>query len=94
MAYSLRFFSILQEQKPELKTACLYEWDGIKYLIDSLAVSHHALAPDYANHPTLLCEMAEQYIKAERPHFIAVCFDQLDIRDMMQDMILHLTTTN
>lgn len=71
-------FSILQEQKPELKTACLYEWDGIKYLIDSLAVSHHALAPDYANHPTLLCEMAEQYIKTERPHFIAVCFDQLD----------------
>lgn len=71
-------FSIIQEQKPKLKTACLYEWDGIKYLIDSLAVTHHALASDYANHPTLLCEMAEQYIKTERPNFIAVCFDQLD----------------
>lgn len=71
-------FSVMQEQKPQLKTACLYEWDGIKYLIDSLAVGHHALAPDYGNHPTLLCEMAEKYIKAEKPDFIAVCFDQLD----------------
>lgn len=71
-------YSVLQEQKPELKTACLYEWDGIKYLIDTLAVTHHAIAPDYEKNPSLLCEMAEKYIKTEKPGFLAVCFDQLD----------------
>lgn len=71
-------FSLIAEQMPQAETGCLYEWDGIKYLIDTLAVKHYAIAPDYDNHPTLLCEMAERYIKESHPQFLAVCFDQVD----------------
>ena len=71
-------YSLLQEQRPEAKTACLFEWEGIKYLVDTLAIDHYAQAKDYEAHPDLLCRMAEEYIKAEKPAFLAVCFDQLD----------------
>ena len=35
-------FSVLREQEPEADVACLYEWEGIKYLVDTLALTHHA----------------------------------------------------
>lgn len=71
-------FSILREQRPDAETGCLYEWEGIKYLIDYEAVSHQAMAPEYEKNPDLLCRMAEEYIKDKKPVFCAVCFDQLD----------------
>lgn len=71
-------FSLMRETYPEAEIGVLYEWDGIKYLVDTLALSHHALAPDYAQNPEGLCEMAVGYVKAKRPDLLAVCFDQLD----------------
>lgn len=71
-------FSLLHDQEPKAETGCLYEWDGIKYLIDTLSVKHFAIAPDYEKHQDLLCSMAEKYIKDKKPAFVAVCFDQLD----------------
>lgn len=71
-------YSLMQQQCPDAETGCLYEWDGIKYLIDSLAVTHHARATRYAEQPDELCSMAEAYIKSKKPAFLAVCFDQLD----------------
>lgn len=71
-------FSVLREQRPKAETGCLYEWEGIKYLIDHEATSHHAQAPDYKQQPEGLCQMAVDYIKEKKPAFCAVCFDQLD----------------
>lgn len=71
-------YSILQEQCPEAETACMAEWEGIKYVIDSLAVGYWNLVSDYKNHPEKLCETAVDYIKERKPAFVAVCFDQLD----------------
>lgn len=71
-------FSVVREQRPDAVTGCLYEWEGIKYLIDTTAVTFHAIAPDYGKNPTLLCEMAERAIREQRPALLAVCFDQLD----------------
>jgi predicted AlkP superfamily pyrophosphatase or phosphodiesterase len=71
-------YSLMQEQMPEAETGCLYEWEGIKYLVDTLAIKHYAQAKDYDKQPDKLCTMAEEYIKAEKPAFVAVCFDQLD----------------
>ena len=39
-------FRILRDQKPEAEIGCIYEWDGIKYLIDTTAVDYHAMTPD------------------------------------------------
>ena len=56
-------FQLLRDAQPEAEIGCLYEWDGIKYLVDTLSLSHYAQAPDYNKHPEALCAMAETYIK-------------------------------
>lgn len=71
-------YSILREQHPEAETACMMEWDGIKYLVDSLAISRVAVVPDYQQNPDMLCQWAEEYIKEKRPHLAAFCFDGID----------------
>ena len=55
-------FYLLHKARPEAEIGCLYEWEGIKYLADTLALDYHAQAPDYNKHPEALCGMAEKYI--------------------------------
>ena len=71
-------FQLLRDAQPEAEIGCLYEWDGIKYLVDTLSLSHYAQAPDYNKHPEALCTMAETYIKEKQPTLLAVCFDNPD----------------
>ena len=40
-------FSELRKAAPDAEMGVLYEWDGIKYLVDTLALNHHA------RHPTI-----------------------------------------
>lgn len=71
-------FQLLRDARPKAEIGCLYEWDGIKYLVDTLALSYHAQAPNYKNHPEALCKMTETYIKERHPNLLAVCFDNPD----------------
>ena len=36
-------FTLLREQRPEAESVCIYDWDGIGYVIDTAAVSLHQL---------------------------------------------------
>lgn len=71
-------FSELRKTDSKAEIGVLYEWGGIKYLVDTLAVSYHAQAPDYNKYPTALCEMACKYIKEKKPVLAAICFDNPD----------------
>lgn len=71
-------FSELRKADSKAEIGVLYEWDGIKYLVDTLAVSYHAQAPDYNKYPTALCEMACKYIKEKKTVLAAICFDNPD----------------
>lgn len=71
-------YTLLGEQMPAVHTACIYEWDGIKHLIDTLAVTHHALSVDYEKHPSQIIDMAEACILNDAPTFLSVCLDGLD----------------
>lgn len=71
-------FYLLHKARPEAEIGCLYEWEGIKYLVDTLALDYHAQVPDYNKHPEALCGMAEKYIKEKTPVLLAVCFDNPD----------------
>lgn len=71
-------FRLLRDARPDAEIGCLYDWDGIKYLIDTLAMSHHAQGPDYTRHPEALCDMAVRYIRENRPVLAAICFDNPD----------------
>lgn len=71
-------FQLYRDVNPEAEIGVLYEWGGIKYLVDTLSTSYHAQAPDYTQHPTALCEMAEKYIREKKPALAAICFDNPD----------------
>lgn len=71
-------FQLLRKACPQAEIGCLYEWDGIRYLIDTLAVSYHQHTPDYNKHPQALCQYSADYIKEKKPHLLAVCFDNPD----------------
>lgn len=69
-------FSILRDQRPNAESGCLFEWEGIKYLVDTAAISHVEQADEAR--VSDLCDKAVNYITAKRPMLVAVCFDQLD----------------
>ncbi|MCD7901008.1 MAG: alkaline phosphatase [Bacteroides sp.] len=71
-------FQLYRDANPNAEIGCVYEWDGIKYLTDTLSLNYHALTPDYKNNPTVLCEMAVQYIREKKPNLFAVIFDNPD----------------
>ena len=71
-------FQLLREARPKAEIGCLYEWNGIKYLVDTLALNHYAQAPNYKEYPEALCNMAETYIKEKQPTLLADCFDNPD----------------
>lgn len=71
-------FQLYRATAPNAEVGVLYDWAGIKYLVDTLSLSHHAQAPDYTKHPGSLCKMAEAYIQEKKPALLAVCFDEPD----------------
>ena len=71
-------YSIIREQMPKAETGCIAEWDGIKYLVDSLSISYVDVASNYEKDDTQLTRMAEKYIKQKKPTFVSVCYDQID----------------
>ena len=82
-------FSILKEQRPAAKTAAQFDWDGIKYVIDTLAVDdvmfyfHGGYGKESsgeADDPVLYTKKAADYIKQHKPTLFALYFGGLDSR--------------
>ena len=71
-------FQVARDSYPEAEIGVLYDWSGIKYLVDTLSLSYHAQSSDYQKYPGGLCDMAEKYIKEKKPMLLAVCFDEPD----------------
>lgn len=71
-------FQIYRDANPKAEIGVLSEWAGIQFLVDTLSTDYHAVAPDYNKFPTALCEMAEKYIKENKPSLVAICFDNPD----------------
>lgn len=71
-------FKLLRDARPDAEIGCMYEWKGIKFVVDTLALNYYAQAVDANEQPDQLCTMAEVYIKDKKPTLLAVCFDALD----------------
>lgn len=71
-------FQLLRDNQPKAEIGCLYEWDGIKYLVDSLSLDFNYHVPDYQKTPQDLCQQTVKYIKEKQPTLVAVCFDNPD----------------
>ena len=66
-------FTYLREKEPKAEIGCLYEWSGIKYLIDTVAFSYHAKVAQAE-----LCEAGRQYILEKKPVFFTFYIGETD----------------
>lgn len=71
-------FQLLRDAQPDAEIGCVYDWDGIKYLVDTLSMNYHAQGPDYNKQPEALCEMACKYITDKKPTMTLIVFDNPD----------------
>ena len=71
-------FQVLRDAQPKAEIGCIYEWDGIKYLVDTLSLSYHAHSAECQKYPERLSNMAAAYIKEKQPSLFAICFDGPD----------------
>ncbi len=71
-------FQIVRDARPDAEIGCIYEWDGIKYLVDTLSMNYHAQVPDALAHPERTSKMAADYIKAKKPNLAAFIYDNPD----------------
>lgn len=80
-------FSILKEQRPEAKTAAIFDWDGIRYVIDTLAVDDvmafegGGFGKEFGENcgePEDYSRKAENYIRQNKPTFFFVYYGGLD----------------
>ena len=71
-------FQLLRDARPEAEIGCLYEWDGIKYVVDTLSTTYHAQTPKGKEYTDELCKMSVQYIKEKKPVLGVFIFDNPD----------------
>lgn len=71
-------FSLLRQSEPKAEIACLYEWIGMKYVVDTLALSHHQNVPYKAATPQTMRDVAVQYITQNKPRLVSIFFDNPD----------------
>lgn len=71
-------FTICRDQRPEAKIIALYEWDGVKYCLDTLAFDEfRCVAPDKADNERTTEEVIA-CLTGERPDLFYVHYDSPD----------------
>ena len=66
-------FSLIREQMPKAKTACIFEWGGIRPLVDEKAIDHCVQLK-----PEDIAAASAEHIKSEKPDFMAIIYDDPD----------------
>ncbi|MDL2255503.1 alkaline phosphatase [Parabacteroides sp. OttesenSCG-928-G06] len=72
-------FGLFRDKAPEAEIGCIYEWKGIHYLMDTLALNYIEQAPAItAENPAGCTPFAVKYIKEKKPNLLAVIYDKPD----------------
>lgn len=73
-------FQLLRDAAPDAEIGTLYEWSGIKYLVDTLSVNNYNQGKgiDYGKYPTELRDIAVKYIKEKKPTLTLLAWDNPD----------------
>ncbi|MBO5581135.1 MAG: alkaline phosphatase [Bacteroidales bacterium] len=77
-------FTLIREQRPEAETGCIFDWDGIGPITDTLAMSYHHFIKTYTSTDDVLvpvsdyAALGEDYIKEKKPLFFFHYFGTLD----------------
>ena len=76
--YFPNIFNMLRENAPEAEIGAIYEWEGIKYLVDSLSLNYYTHMPNQNKLNTALTDAAVKYIKEKKPTLAAFIYDSPD----------------
>jgi len=71
-------FSIFREQCPKAEIGCFYQWEGIKFVVDTLALNNNKQFADNPQSSPILCDAAEKYIKEKQPNLALFYWDNPD----------------
>lgn len=71
-------FSELRSAAPEAEIGNIYEWDGIRYLVDTLSLSYDKHVVEVAEDSTAVTRFIVDYIKDKKPTLLNVQYDVLD----------------
>jgi len=71
-------FGLYREKAPEAEIGFVYEWEGVKYVVDTLAMNYVQQAPMKEETPDGCTPFAVNYIKEKKPNLLAVIYDQPD----------------
>ena len=71
-------FSVLRETDPQAEIGNICEWDGIRYLVDTLALNYDKHVLEASKDSTATARYAIDYIKNKKPTFVNIVYDVLD----------------
>ena len=72
------FYGLFRDAFPKAECGYIYEWDGMQYLVDSLAINYFVHTPMGDRYPDGAASVAVNYIKAKKPKYCAVIFEEPD----------------
>lgn len=72
-------FRLLRDTNKKAEIGYLYEWGGMKYLVDTLSLNYHYQSPNVKKYPTAMTEAASKYIKEKKPMLAGIIFENPDI---------------
>lgn len=77
-------FTILREQRPEAVSGCLYDWDGIGAVVDTLAMDWHSFVETFTSSDEVIVpvedytRIATGYIQEHKPAFFFLYYGTID----------------
>jgi predicted AlkP superfamily pyrophosphatase or phosphodiesterase len=76
-------FTILRQQRPNAEIGCVYDWDCIGILADTLALDYNYFIKTYRGKETMIpteeyTKIATEYIKTKKPDFFTFYYGALD----------------
>lgn len=71
-------FGLFRDANPKAEIGCMYEWDGISYLVDRLALNYDKHVTEVKENPAATAKFAADYIRDAKPNLIAIIFDEPD----------------
>ncbi len=71
-------FSVLRKADPQAEIGNICEWDGIRYLVDTLALNYDKHVFEVKEDSTATVRYAVDYIKNRKPTLVNIVYDALD----------------
>jgi len=71
-------FGLYRDKAPDAEIGYMYEWEGMNYLVDTLAINYRMQTPVTEDNPAGCTPFAVKYIKEKKPNLLAVIYDQPD----------------